>query len=171
MDKGYVHVYTGDGKGKTTAAFGMAVRALGARKNVYVAQFIKDMKYSETEIENKIRGIKIFQFGKGCFFDREPDEMDARMARQGLSECTHVLLDGVYDLVILDEITLAMHFGFLDPEDVWSVIERRAKGVEVIITGRDCPQYIMDRADLVTEMKEIKHYYSEGVTSRKGFDC
>ncbi len=171
MEKGYVQVYTGDGKGKTTAAFGLAIRALCAGKRVYIAQFVKDMKYSETDIENKFRGVKIFQFGKGCLFEREPDEMDARMARQGLSECTHVLQDGVYDVVILDEITIAIQFGFLDAEDVWNVIKDRAEGVEVIVTGRNCPKEIIDRADLVTEMKEIKHYYNQGVTSRKGIEC
>ncbi len=171
MEKGYVHVYTGDGKGKTTAAFGLALRALCAGKKVFIVQFIKDMKYSETDIENRMRGIKIVQFGQGCLFDREPDVMDARLARQGLSECTHILHDGVYDVVILDEVTIALNFGFLEVEDVLKAIENRADHVEVVITGRNCPQEIMDRADLVTDMKEIKHYYYDGVKSRKGIDC
>lgn len=171
LEKGYVHIYTGNGKGKTTAAFGLALRALCAGKTVYVAQFVKNMKYSETDVESKMRGIKILQFGKDCCIDRKPDEMDARLARQGLSECTHVLHDGVYDLVILDEITIATYFEFLNPEDVWSAIENRASHVEVVITGRYCPEIFIEKADLVTEMKEIKHYYAQGVLSRKGFDC
>lgn len=171
MEKGYFHVYTGDGKGKSTAAFGLALRALCAGKRVYIGQFVKNMKYSETKIENMMDGIKIIQFGKDCCIDRAPDEEDKRLALSGLHECANILRDGKYDLVILDEVTIATYLKFIEPQAVLDAIKGRANHVEVVVTGRYCPELLMDHADLVTEMKEVKHYYSQGVLSREGIDC
>ena len=171
MEKGYFHVYTGNGKGKSTAAFGLALRALCAGKKVYVGQFVKNMKYSETKIEEMMEGIRILQFGKDCCIDRAPDAEDARLAKAGLAECAAVMASGKYDLVILDEITIALYFKFLTPQDILDAIHARAPHVEVVVTGRYCPDALIEAADLVTEMQEVKHYYTQGVLSREGIDC
>ena len=118
--KGYVHVYTGNGKGKTTAAFGLALRALCAGKGVYVGQFVKSMKYNETKIERLFNGsdpafgrIRIEQLGRGCFIGKDPESADAEAARKGWARCADLLRSGEYDVVILDELTIALHFGQL----------------------------------------------------------
>lgn len=169
--KGYIHVYTGNGKGKTTAAFGVALRSLLNDKKVYVGQFIKGMKYSETAIENYFNNIKIEQFGDGCFINRKPSEEDKIMAENGLSKIKSILTSSEYDLVILDELTIALYFKLLSLKDVIDVLKGKREEVEVIITGRFCPQELIDLADLVTDMTEVKHYYTKGVLSRKGIDC
>lgn len=171
MNKGYFQVYTGNGKGKSTAAFGLALRGLCAGKRVFIGQFVKNMKYSETGIEDVMDGIRIVQFGKDCCIDRKPDAEDAALAKRGLSECAEILKSGMYDIVVLDEITIATYLKFLEPEEVLAAVEGRAEHVEVIVTGRYCPDLLIEHADLVTEMKEIKHYYTQGVLSRKGIDC
>lgn len=171
MEKGYFHVYTGNGKGKSTAAFGLALRALCAGKSVYIGQFVKNMKYSETKIESIMDKIKIIQYGKDCCIDRAPDEEDARLAVMGLHECATILKEGKYDLVILDEVTIATYMKFIEPQAVLDAILNRAEQVEVVVTGRYCPELLIESADLVTEMKEIKHYYTQGVLSREGIDC
>ena len=171
MEKGYFHVYTGNGKGKSTAAFGLALRALCAGKSVYIGQFVKNMKYSETKIESIMDNIKIIQYGKDCCIDRAPDEEDARLAKAGLHECESILKEGKYDVVILDEVTIATYLKFIEPEKVLEAVKNRAQHVEVIVTGRYCPEILIENADLVTEMTEVKHYYSKGVLSREGIDC
>lgn len=168
--KGYVHVYTGNGKGKTTAAFGLAVRALCSGKTVYIGQFIKGMKYHEVQIEEKFEGIKIEQYGENCFIDKAPEAEDFERAKIGLEKISEILKSGEYDLVILDEVSIAMHFKMIDEEALIEVINKRAEHVEVVVTGRYAPEKLMDLADLVTEMKEIKHYYEQGVLSRPGID-
>lgn len=171
MEKGYFHVYTGDGKGKSTAAFGLALRALCAGKRVFIGQFVKNMKYSETGVEKVYDGIEIVQYGKDCCIDRAPDEEDAALARAGLESCAEKLRSGAFDVVILDEITIATYLKFLTPEAVLEAIVARAQQVEVVVTGRYCPELLIEHADLVTEMKEVKHYYTQGVLSREGIDC
>lgn len=111
--KGYIHVYTGNGKGKTTAAFGLAVRALCAGKSVYIGQFVKSMRYNETKIGQLFDQVKIEQLGRGCFIGKDPEAIDIRMARDGLTRCATLLESGEYDVVILDELTIALHFGLL----------------------------------------------------------
>ena len=157
MEQGFIHLYTGNGKGKTTAAFGLAVRALCAGKNVFVGQFVKSMCYNETKIETLFNGtnslwghIRIEQFGRGCFIDKDPEAIDVEMAREGL--------------------TIALYFGLLSCEDVIDALNNRAPQIEVVITGRYAPQCLIDKADLVTEMQEVKHYYTQGVLSRDGID-
>ncbi|HWQ89099.1 MAG TPA: cob(I)yrinic acid a,c-diamide adenosyltransferase [Desulfitobacteriaceae bacterium] len=170
MDKGYIQVYTGDGKGKTTAAFGLAVRAACYGLKVYIGQFVKDMKYHETKITDYLPNIKIEQLGVGCFIDRSPDENDRAVAGKALAACAEILKKGEYDVVILDEITIAIYFQLITIEDVIKALENRAGHVEVILTGRYAPEELIDKADLVTEMREIKHYYTQGVLSRPGID-
>ena len=168
--KGYIHVYTGNGKGKTTAAFGLAVRALCAGKSVYIGQFVKSMRYNETKIGQLFDQVKIEQLGRGCFIGKDPEAIDIRMARDGLTRCAALLESGEYDVVILDELTIALYFGLLSCEDVIDALNNRAPQIEVVITGRYAPQCLIDKADLVTEMQEVKHYYTQGVLSRDGID-
>ena len=175
--RGCIHVYTGDGKGKTTAAFGLAVRALCAGRNVYIGQFVKSMKYNETKIERLFDGrepafgrIRIEQLGRGCFLGREPEAVDIGMASDGLRRCAQVLESGGYDVVILDELSVALHFGLLATNEALRVLQRRAPSVEVVVTGRYAPQALLDAADLVTDMREAKHYYAQGLLSRDGID-
>ncbi|SHJ12480.1 cob(I)yrinic acid a,c-diamide adenosyltransferase [Dethiosulfatibacter aminovorans DSM 17477] len=171
MDKGYVHLYTGDGKGKTTAAFGLALRAAMSGKKVYIGQFVKDMEYNETKIKDIVDNIDIEQLGRGCFIFEDPAEEDKEAAREGLRKCTDVLKSGEYDMVILDELTIALYFKLFDVEDIIEAIRNRDEKVEVVITGRYAPKELYDLADLVTEMKEVKHYYStKGLLARDGIE-
>lgn len=170
MDKGYIQVYTGDGKGKTTAALGLALRAVCAGKKVYIGQFVKDMKYSEASAGKYLPGFKIEQFGRGCFFEREPSKKDIQAAEKGLEKIEEILIIGNYDIVILDEINIATYYNLVSPEQVIKVIEKKSKAIEVILTGRYASDIIIQKADLVTEMKEIKHYYNKGVIARNGIE-
>ena len=174
---GYIHVYTGNGKGKTTAAFGLAVRALCAGKSVYVGQFVKSMKYNETKIERLFNGsdpafgpIRIEQLGRGCFIGKDPEPADRKAAGKGWARCADLLRSGEYDVVILDELTIALHFGLLSTAVVLDVLRNRHPAVEVVITGRYAPQALLETADLVTEMRDVKHYYAQGIQSRDGID-
>lgn len=168
--KGYIHVYTGNGKGKTTAAFGLAVRAMYAGKKVYIGQFVKGMKYSETGLD-ALETIDIEQYGETCMISREPDHNDIQMAKEGLDKIHKIIQSNVYDVVILDELTIALYYKLLDLKDVLEVLDKKPEETELIITGRYAPDALIDKADLVTEMKEIKHYYKQGVLSREGIDC
>jgi cob(I)alamin adenosyltransferase len=170
MERGYVHVYTGNGKGKTTAALGISLRCVCAGKRVFFGQFIKDWEYSELKAEKLLPNFEIVQFGCGCFIDCDPGEKDLRAAREGLARCGRALQSGEYDLVVLDEVNVALFYGLFEVADVIEVLERREPGVEVVPTGRYAPQEIIDAADLVTEMREVKHYYREGVEARAGIE-
>lgn len=170
METGYIHLYTGNGKGKTTAAFGLAVCALCAGKNVYVGQFVKSMKYNETKIEGMFGRVKIEQWGRGCYINKKPEAIDVQTARKGLTCCTAHVASGEYDVVILDELTIALYYGLLSTGEVLEALRRRHPAVEVVITGRYAPQELIDAADLVTDMQEVKHYYAQGVLSRGGID-
>lgn len=170
MEKGYIHIYTGNGKGKTTAAFGLAVRALLSGKNVFIGQFVKDMKYNETKLEEHFKNIVIKQLGNGCFINRTPSNDDIKSATEGLRECKNILSSGNYDLVVLDEITIALYFKLFSICDVLDVIKSKSYQTEVVLTGRYAPKELIDIADLVTEMVEVKHYYTQGVLSRDGID-
>lgn len=171
MERGYIHVYTGNGKGKTTAALGMSLRCICAGKRVFFGQFIKDWGYSELRAGEFLPDFEIVQFGRGCFIDRDPTEEDRRAACEGLIRCSQALQSGEYDLVVLDEVNVALFYGLFGVEDVIEVLERRDPGVEVVLTGRYAPQEIIDTADLVTEMREVKHYFNEGIRSREGIEC
>ncbi|TDO92181.1 cob(I)alamin adenosyltransferase [Halanaerobium saccharolyticum] len=167
---GMVHVYTGSGKGKTTAAFGLAVRAVGAEKNVYIAQFVKGMKYSELNSLSKIEKIEIKQYGLNYFINGKAEEADIEAARKGLAEVAEILKSGEYELVILDEANIAVYYQLFSAAELIEVIEKRNPEVEVVITGRYADDKVIEYADLVTEMKEIKHYYKKGVKARVGIE-
>lgn len=170
MEKGYLRVYTGNGQGKTTAAFGVLVRALCAGKRGYVGQFIKDEAYNETFLTRHFKHLCIEQLGKGCFIDRKPDNLDKAAAQAALRHVTELMASGQYDIVVLDELTIAIHYNLVSTQAVLDALEQRSLSTEVIITGRYAPPELIAAADLVTEMKEIKHYYLQGVLSRDGFD-
>ena len=173
----YIHIYTGNGKGKTTAAFGLAARAICAGKNVAVCQFVKSMKYSETGLLQLLSNapasfgkLRIEQCGHGCCLIREPGKADIDCALSGLDKCTEWMRSGEWDVVVLDEITIAIHLGLISTEQVINAINSKAPSTEIVITGRYAPSELIGIADLVTDMQEVKHYYSAGVLSRKGID-
>lgn len=168
--KGYIQVYTGNGKGKTTAAIGLAIRAAGAEKKVFIAQFVKGMHYSELNTLSKIPNITIKQFGRGCFIRSKPEKEDTEAAKLGLSECAKLLKSNEFDLVILDEANIALYYNLFSFEELKKIIEEKAEHIELVITGRYARQELIELADLVTEMKEIKHYYANGVEARTGIE-
>lgn len=170
MEKGYIHVYTGNGKGKTTAALGLSLRAVCAGKKVFFAQFIKGMKYSELNAVNYLPGFIMKQYGRDCFIYNSPTEEDIRVAKEGLKECKEILSSGEYDIVVLDEINIALHYKLFTVDEVIEVLDNRATGVEVVLTGRYAMEEIIEKADLVTEMKEKKHYYIKGIGARVGIE-
>ena len=168
---GYVHVYTGNGKGKTTAAFGLALRAAGAGLKVYVAQFVKGMEYSELKAVERLSDfITIRQYGLGFFINREPNKKDIKAAREGLKEVREIMCSGAYDVVILDEANIATYYDLFSVEDLLDVIRAKPERIELVITGRMADPLVIEAADLVTEMKEIKHYYNSGVQARTGIE-
>ena len=170
-NKGCLHVYTGNGKGKTTAALGLALRAAGAGHRVWIGQFIKGADCSEhAALERFADLITISQFGRGCFITSQPGAEDIAQAREGLIEASRALTSGEYQLVVLDEAALGCYFNLYSVEELIEIIRNRADHVEVVITGRYAPQELMEEADLVTEMKEIKHYYRQGVLARVGIE-
>lgn len=169
-DKGYIHIYTGNGKGKSTAAFGLALRALCAGKKVYIGQFVKSMKYNETKVENLFNTVLIEQLGRGCFIQEDPEQIDIDMAKNALKRCTEIMQSGEYNLVILDEVTIAIYYKLFTSQNLIKTIQSRDSSVEVVITGRYASQDLIDFADLVTDMQEVKHYYTQGVLSRDGID-
>lgn len=167
---GYIHIYTGNGKGKTTAALGLSLRAAAAGKKVYIGQFVKGMRYSELDLLPTITNITLNQYGRGCFIDLEPTEEDISAAQAGLAEMAQILRSGAYDLVVLDEVNIALYYGLITLADLQAALLARAEEVEVVLTGRYAPRELIDLADLVTEMREIKHYYSQGVEARTGIE-
>jgi len=171
LGAGYVHVYTGDGKGKTTAALGLALRAYGAGLKVYIAQFVKGMDYSELKAVEKLSDLVILkQYGRDCFIHGDPEEEDIKAARAGLKEVKEILTSGQYKLVILDEANIATYFHLFPVDDLIDLIDSRPEGVELVITGRNADRRVLDKADLVTEMREVKHYYTKGVQAREGIE-
>ncbi len=167
---GYVHVYTGNGKGKTTAAFGLALRAICAGKRVYIGQFIKGMKYSELDAVKYLPNLVIEQYGRNCFIKNKPTQQDIDLAQSGLKKITEVIMSGEYDIVILDEINVAIYYKLVEISQVIDVIKNRPVNVEIVLTGRYAPQELIDIADLVTNMQEVKHYYQKGIKARKGIE-
>lgn len=165
-----IQVYTGDGKGKTTAALGLALRAAGAGLKVYIGQFLKGKDYSELNSLRKIKNIKLEQFGRSCFIKKGPDPKDMELAKNGLERVNKVILQRIYDVVILDEINVALNLKLLKLEDVIELIRKSPRSLELILTGRNAHPQILRLADLVSEMKEIKHYFKKGVAARKGIE-
>lgn len=171
MEKGYIQVYTGDGKGKTTAAMGLALRAAGAGLKVFIGQFVKGMHYSELDALKRYDDcITVKQFGRGCFIHNKPSKEDIEAARKGLEEVAGIFTAGLYDVVILDEASIALYYNLFTLDELLHVLSGKKEHVEVVITGRRASQKLVEAADLVTEMKEVKHYYQKGVQARTGIE-
>jgi cob(I)alamin adenosyltransferase len=169
MKQGYVQIYTGDGKGKTTAALGLAMRAVGAGLSVCIVQFIKSREYSEILTLHKL-GIPVHQFGRGCFIMGEASPEDKAAAAEGLVAVRSLMAAGELDVLILDEINVALSLGLLALADVLDLVRSKPVGLELVLTGRGAPPELIAAADLVTEMVKVKHYYDAGVSGRKGIE-
>ena len=174
LGKGYVQVYTGNGKGKTTCMLGLTLRAVGAGKKVYIGQFMKSERYSEVyAIREFLPGVTIEQYGveSSCFIRKgEANVAHVEAAHAGYKKAMTVLVSGEYDLVILDEINVTVYFELLNEKDALAMIDSRPHGVELVLTGRYATDQVMARADLVTEMREVKHYFDQGVAARIGIE-
>jgi cob(I)alamin adenosyltransferase len=177
LDRGCIQVYTGDGKGKTTAAFGIALRMVGAGGKVFVGQFLKGRPSGEVEISSVLDGLTVEQFGAPTFVfssDGTHRKQDTDAALAGLKRVEEVLASGQYDMIVMDEINVAADLGLIDAASVLALLEKKPERTEVILTGRmtdpDVFSQITEAADLVTEMKPIKHYYDAGVAARRGIE-
>ena len=171
MQKGYVQIYTGNGKGKTTAAFGLALRASGYGKKIFIGQFVKGMKYGELESLKKFSDtITLKQFGRDCFIYNDPEPEDIKIAREGWDLVNNILTENSVDILILDEIGIAIYYKLISTQEVIDFIKRKPAEMELILTGRKIPEELFELADLITEMKEIKHYYTKDVPAREGIE-
>jgi cob(I)alamin adenosyltransferase len=172
LERGCVQVYTGNGKGKTTAALGLALRAVGRGLRVCVFQFIKGGgPYGEHLIAGKLAPLfTIIQSGRPGWVNTKDISEDRRVAQEALLRAKELLTSGDYDLVVLDEINGAVGFGLIDVEQVLDVIALKPERVELVLTGRNAHERVIAAADLVTEMREIKHYFSAGVPARSGIE-
>lgn len=169
--KGYVQVYTGDGKGKTTAAIGLAIRAAGAGLRVYIAQFLKHGDYSEIKALARFSDcITVEQFGLGGFIVGDPTPEDIQAALTGLDRAREVMTGGKVDVIVLEEANRAASRGLFPVQAILDMIHLKPDSVELIITGRGADPAVIDEADLVTEMSCIKHYYQKGVPARTGIE-
>jgi len=169
--KGYIQVYTGNGKGKTTAAFGLALRAAGAGMKVFIGQFVKGKSYNENvAIARHLKNITVNQYGLDCFIVNTPTDDDIKAAEKGLGEMGKIIQKGKHDMVIMDEVSIALYYKLIDIKDLLEIIKNKPEHVELVLTGRYVPQELIEKADLVTEMKEIKHYYRKGIEARKGIE-
>jgi len=176
MRKGYIHIYTGNGKGKTTASMGLAVRALGAGLNVYFTQFTKKGKYSEIKALESIASslfdgrLTVEQFGVQRKVMSPFNKEDKIVAEEGLKKIKEAFSSGKYDLIIMDEFNIAVHYKLLDMKAAVELIKSKPDSVELVLTGRYADNSIIETADLVTEMCEKKHYADKGVPARKGIE-
>jgi cob(I)alamin adenosyltransferase len=172
LEKGLVQVYTGNGKGKTSAAFGLALRATGRGLKVYMIQFIKGgFDYGELYTVKNLPNFTLKAFGRGKFVtSKPPQKEDVKLAREALHLAEQVVQSGSYNIVILDEINVALDLKLISLEDVLKLIKSKPSGLELVLTGRNAPEEIVEVADLVTEMKEVKHPFSRGTEARKGIE-
>lgn len=163
-----IFVFTGKGKGKTTSAIGLAIRAVGADKRVFMAQFLKSDSSSEIKIIKKIRNFQIQNFGRPGFGPYS--KKDADLAQKAMNSVQKAAASGRYHILILDEINLAIKYGLIELKEAADFLERFRNKLDLVLTGRYCPKEIIKMADLVTEFKEIKHYFKKGVKARKGIE-
>lgn len=165
-----VHIYTGNGKGKTTAALGLALRAMGHDRKVIMIQFMKkNTNYGEYAMMNQLAEIK--QFGTNEFVNQDdPADIDIEEAKAGLEYARKAVLSGDYDLIILDEVIVAVDFGLIPEDELIDIVNKRSEHTELIMTGRGATTKLIENADLVTRMEEVKHYYTKGITAREGIE-
>jgi len=173
LTKGYVQVYTGNGKGKSTAALGLAFRAMGRGLRTYIGQFMKGCYYGELEAANMVSPyITIEQYGRDAFVHVKspPPEEDLWLARKGLARAREAMLCGSYSIVILDEIITAHYFNLVSLAEIEAIIADKPETVELVFTGRYAPPEVIAAADLVSEITEVKHYYQQGIYAREGIE-
>ena len=177
IDKGYVQVYTGTGKGKTTASLGLTLRALGAGCSVFIGQFLKNGEYSEIRMLGKMKSLldeeqilTLEQYGEPRFIGQKPRPEDVDAAERGWTSIKEALHSGKYDVVIAEELNVAMKLGLVPVEDVLEQIHCKEEGVEFVLTGRGAPESVREAADLVSQIQEVKHYYKAGVPARTGIE-
>ena len=169
--KGYIQIYTGDGKGKTTAALGIGIRAAGHGKKTYMGQFMKGQHYGELTALSDHLYITIEQYGDvACVHREDVTQRHMDQARRGLELARRAMLSNQYDIIVLDEINVAVWFDLITTKDVLDLLNDRPENMEVILTGRRAPEELIEIADLVSEVKEIKHYYHRGVKARNGIE-
>lgn len=173
MEKGYIQVYTGNGKGKTTCMLGLTLRASGADKKVYIGQFMKDYEYSEIKALKKfLPNVTIEQYGTGKGFVKKGDlkDYDISCGNNGYNRAMEVLKKDEHDIYIFDEINIAVYMEILSEKQILDLMSSKPKHAELILTGRYALESVIEKADLVTEMKEIKHYFNKGVKARLGIE-
>jgi cob(I)alamin adenosyltransferase len=171
MERGTVQLYTGDGKGKTTASLGAALRAAGHGKRALVIQFMKGRLYGELAAVGKIAGLSIEQYGRDEFVDpKNPEQVDIDLARKGWERALEACRDEELEFLVLDEINVAVSFGLIELAEVIEFVKGKPEHLELILTGRYAPDELIELADTVTEMREIKHHYQKGVKARKGIE-
>lgn len=170
-DRGLVLIHTGNGKGKSSSAFGVIVRALGWKKTVGVVQFIKGSWITgERQFFQRLGGVDWHTMGEGFTWDTQDRDRDIAAATAAFAKACEMMESGNYDLIVLDEINIALRYQYLTPEQVLEGLQRRSGRTSVILTGRDAPQLLCDYADLVTEMTEVKHPYQAGIKAQRGVD-
>ena len=173
IGKGYVQIYTGNGKGKTTAALGLSLRAAGHGLKTIIVQFMKGQHYCELESVNMLKGlITIEQFGhpQFCRLTDPPDAADVNRAQAALMRIREIISTKACDVMVLDEATTAVMYNLIKDSDLLGLIKDKPAGMELVLTGRGATPALIEAADLVTEMKDIKHYYNKGVQARKGIE-
>jgi cob(I)alamin adenosyltransferase len=168
-NRGLVHIYTGNGKGKTTAAIGLAVRATGRNLKVAFIQFIKGVQSGELIFMDKYKAFDIVQISAGDYRSKSHEQLSSK-AQDILSYAENVITGDEYDLVVLDEICVALHEKLISVQQVLDLLDKKPQRLELVLTGRNAPQELIERADLVTEMRMIKHPYNEGIVARPGIE-
>lgn len=168
--KGYIQIYTGNGKGKTTASLGLAIRAAGAGLKVYIVQFLKQGDYSEIKALSRFENITIKQYGLGKFVKGKPSEEDIAAGAVGYKKLCDILKQNKHDVVIAEEGNVAVTCNLISEKELLALMDMKPGNVELVITGRGATAAVIEKADLVTEMKEIKHYFKQGVTARVGIE-
>lgn len=171
LEKGLIHIYTGNGKGKTTAAIGLGVRACGNGLKVYMIQFMKGRRYSEIDSIDSLKNFSVVQFGRDEFVSKEnPEQIDIDLAQKGLDHTKEIIKKGQYDVVILDEINVAVDYKLIAVDEVLKLMDEKPSHMELVLTGRYSHPEMVKYADVVSEILEIKHPYQNGIQSRKGID-
>lgn len=171
MKKGYVHVYTGNGKGKTTAAVGLIVRAAAAGKRVYMGQFMKDKESGEIAmLRERFPEVSVELYGGGLILSGEPSEEDLKRAAEGMEKARKAVSAGEYDMVVLDEINVAVFLELVPLSDILALINEKPEGLELVLTGRYAHKDVISAAALVSEIAQVKHYFNDGVPARHGIE-
>ena len=172
MEKGYTQIYTGNGKGKTTAALGLITRAVGSNLKIFLCQFLKGRDYGELYTLKKFETVTHERYGRGVFIRSKEyvTDEDKKLMREGYESLKKALLSGKYDIVIADEILGTLRYDLISIEEIKFLIKNKPETTEFVLTGRNAPDELIEMADLVTEMREVKHYFQKGVMARKGIE-